>query len=707
MPEKKQIQNTGKKLIYSFDSGNGLSLEDTQAHVMVNGITGSGKTTSVGLPLLKGALETGCAAFIADHKGNLRQFVRKICKIIGREKDIIEFGTGPLAKSVNIFTGLPVYQVRGFFSGMMRQLIGNSSHNMSFYERGVQYCMDVFNLLRIMNQSVPNFPQPCLSLVCEAIMDEDNCQELYNMFKKDVYDEKNEEHYDLVRKVESDSFNILFFNKKVSETIRKEQMAYALDVIKTTMHRFLEVPELKQNFSANHPNAKGVDFKDALNKRKIILFRLNPGIGPVGDDLCRMFVEAWYRAIIERGINKAAPSVTFLDEFQSICDLSDNRFSDKRFVAECREFKGSVIALTQTVSGLGRGTAVDSLVHNFNTKIMLYNSDPATKDAVSSYGDADLTNLKRGDAFVVRYDSSTGEHYAGDETCNQAYLSIKQELESVSDSEIKKTKCKNRQWALVDIIKEFKKTEHKKKVPEQFIPAAAFASLDFNDAIPQEVMDDALNKTSFDQISEQFSNDYFINKYPRYFSENARINCPKGWLEFIDARLETFKEFDMPIDIVSIGLKAGEGKCFLDVECSKETSFTAKKMMSMLLRDVIKLCPLCGAKIESENPVVAFCDLCVERYNLSIDGYIKSIKYNKQNGVNEKKDVDLWSATDIFEEDDEFEKEDGILAQMQDMFAQIVERQKQLGNDLAAMNLDISNIKSSIQSQGNNVKNKN
>lgn len=607
LPEKVLALAQGKELIFTFDSGTGVSLDDAFAHTFVSGITGSGKTTSVGAPLLKGALATGCAAFIADHKGNLRKIARKICKLVGREKDIIEFGTGPLATPINLLADITINSARQIFSLLIRKSCDGKTGNQDFHEKGVQNAVDVLVLTRIMHKAISGFPCPNLALISEILMDEQRAKALYQHFKENIYNEVLQEHYDLIRRVESSPFHILSDGeRKSSSGQRTDQVAYALGMIRLALNRFIEIPALKRNFCAGDT---GLDLYEALENRKIILFRLDPGTGPVGEDLCRMFIESWYQSIIARGADYAIPSFTFLDEFQSICNLSDSRFSDKRFAAESREFKGAVAILTQNIAGLGDGQAVNSLIHNLNTKIMLYNSDPATKESISAYGDADLTALGRGEAFVVRFDSTTGEHIAGIETCNTAFESMKNELAQIADDDLEIKipaieQPKSLSTAMLLLESKGNNVKTKPSEPEQMC-----------------------KKVTGVRRANKYDVKGIRIKFPEMFAADAQVTYPKGWAEFLEKAFLAFREAGLPIKITKIDTA---GMQAISLECDNDSPKISRKLLDLLLKDISRLCPFCGKPVlpYCNNPI-DICQSCTQKFGLNLRPYENASQNNE------------------------------------------------------------------------------
>ena len=84
--------------LFTFDSGRTLSFADGARSIAIIGGTGSGKTTSIILPMINSLLRRGFGGVILDIKGNLGAQTRALAQECGRQDDIIEFGSAPTAQ---------------------------------------------------------------------------------------------------------------------------------------------------------------------------------------------------------------------------------------------------------------------------------------------------------------------------------------------------------------------------------------------------------------------------------------------------------------------------------------------------------------------------------------------------------------------------------------------------------------------------------
>lgn len=77
-----------KDALFTFDSGKTLSFSDGARSIAIIGGTGSGKTTSVILPMIDALMRQGFGGVILDIKGNLGAQTRALAQKCGRLNDV-------------------------------------------------------------------------------------------------------------------------------------------------------------------------------------------------------------------------------------------------------------------------------------------------------------------------------------------------------------------------------------------------------------------------------------------------------------------------------------------------------------------------------------------------------------------------------------------------------------------------------------------
>lgn len=424
-------EETGKRpedAAFTFDSGAFLTVDDLCHHLMVFGTTGSGKSDSVALPLAFNLMRKGFGGLICDIKGGMGDDIRRIAASLGRAGEIVEYGSGPEARRVNLLAAATRDGTRRLLEGLATK---NHNDSRSWAMKGAHNAADCIDLLNFL---APRFPDlaPSLALLAEMLDDFSGTSRLWEYFKKNVYNASNEEQARLVSSVENNKFHIFNFSREngqshssSSKTSWEEQATWNLQGIRMGLRSFLEAPGVSEHFSAS--GAPGLEMCwDVMADRKILV-RFDPETGPIGAELTRMIVSQVYRTILSTTRERRGPFFVLMDEFQELADLSGARYSDKNFVALARSFGGIFIGLTQSLASIrcdGNWTAdaVESFVSNCNNVISFYSTDPATLEMAQRHDPGIfLGDMEPNHAFVVRYDKEKRRHVHGVETMNNEY----------------------------------------------------------------------------------------------------------------------------------------------------------------------------------------------------------------------------------------------------------------------------------------------
>lgn len=646
---EKVMQTTARDgAILSFDSKNCITQDDANHHILVMGTTGSGKTASVVLPLLRGQFKAGRCGLIVDIKGNLRGQVRALAQATGREDDIVEFGISPTATPLNLLEGLNKSQVNEVLDTFMSSSCGGNTHNRDFHIKGVQMGVDCFEVLLYLSAQEKSLI-PTLEFLAELICDPTSASRMYELFKKNIYNPKNKNQRSLVNQIESNEFHIFHYTKN---SIRRraqptyfEQLNYALGVIRAALKIFLDIPRMCESFAkAGAPSLK---MEPLLLQNKIVLLRFGPDSGEAGANLSRKIIKEYYSAIFNLKVSTAFehPSFICLDEFQEVALLDGSRFSDSNFISQAREFGVSFIASTQSVSALAcrsnSSANVDSFVSNCNTKVVFYTDDPRTQTLVSRYDNFDLCDLIANHAFVMQYLSDRREHKQSMESLNDSYQAIKEILEihmvkesvpSINNEEssvlmdfLSQTtnieRAKSGEGTTSREIEKRKASRHKQLSLKELQSADSqlgelqSADLQSGESQPEEL-----------QPEESQPSDVLYEMFSHLFSDNAKktLNIPAGWLIF---SINAFKAFDssgLKIIIQKIYLDYGALTVSVDINENSEDLNDEMKiacsLLNTLLRELKTICSLCGNKtnncISSRHREIPVCTDCLIKYSL-------------------------------------------------------------------------------------------
>lgn len=371
-------------LLLQFDSGAGITFQDSVYHLLTLGTTGSGKTQSAMLPALKRHIERGNSGIVIDVKGNLRSAVRTIANGYGRGDAVVEFGTAPTATPVNLLATMTPADFYNFCITLLKANCDGQSSNFDFHAKGAGMAKDCFRLLRWLAERQPEFA-PSLPLILEMFSNHIQATTLFEYFAGGLA-EPTQEQSDFISHIKCSNFHVLNQTaEKQSDLTQSQQVSYNTTMLINALKEFLDVPRIAEKFCAS--GAGGIDMGSLLREGKIICLRLDPQAGQVGVNIGRQLLNAYYESVYMRGTEavkgRATQDFVFIDEFQDVADLSPGRFSDANFLAQAREFGVAFMAATQSISALiNRGvfsTAAEAFVSNCNNKVFFFSDDLLTQ----------------------------------------------------------------------------------------------------------------------------------------------------------------------------------------------------------------------------------------------------------------------------------------------------------------------------------------
>lgn len=413
------VQMPRDDYIVRFDSGASIGIEDALRHMLVLGMTGTGKTVSFIIPVLYRHMLAGHAGLIIDIKGNMLGKIRGLARAAGRESDVLEFGTAPGSLPLNLVDGMSPARFRDTMRALLDRAINGKSNNMDFHYKAIQIATDAYTMLMWLAERDKAYT-PTLSLIAEMYGNVQQASRLFAYFAK--LPDLTEEQKAFVASVSSNRFHILSQTPEVQNkggSTHFEQLNYYTQTMDALLREFLSSPGIEEKFCDK--DAPGIDMGEIFESGKMCVLNFMPETGPVGASLARDIVNAAYKTIYEKGTGGKVKFIC-IDEFQEMADLSDGRYSDASFIALAREFRTSFICATQSASALlssGFSASVSSFISNLSTKIFFHTDDPATRLIAKYYDpDVDLVDLAPREAFVSYFD---GEYRHGMETMNEMY----------------------------------------------------------------------------------------------------------------------------------------------------------------------------------------------------------------------------------------------------------------------------------------------
>jgi hypothetical protein len=424
-----QTPATDDNILFKFDSGRTITFAEGSLHSLVTGTTGSGKTTAFILPALNNLLVKGFPGLLIDIKGNMTERVRALAKLCGREKDILEIGVGPYAQPINILKGLDDSRLYRLLETMSFKGY-EQSYSLAWYQRGVREAADIAFLCQYLGKRDARFV-PTLALLEKIMFNFPLCSQLLEYFKKVA---NTVEEKDLIKRIESDNFGPCKWaehQKEGSSTKYNndfdQQSEWRTRHIRNILTSYAETPGIERGFSS--PSGSGLEMEKWIyDEKRIVILRFGPQSGCIGEELSRLCMETFYKAVYARGLSLPPGEYTFLvaDEFQDFVDFRPNNLNnDNAFTAKSREFRNILIAATQSLSALltrgGRREYVECFMNNINNRVNFYSDDSWTQDVASHHVSMNLANLNPAQAAIVKYNQETRKHEYGLEGLQTAY----------------------------------------------------------------------------------------------------------------------------------------------------------------------------------------------------------------------------------------------------------------------------------------------
>ena len=473
-----QTRPSSDQTLFTFDGGRSLTFAEGVRSTLVLGGTGSGKTTSVILPMLDALLRRGFGGIILDVKGNLGAQTRELAKACGRLDDVVEFGSSSDACATNLLAGMKQHEIADFFQMLAVDGVEHDP-NVSWHGKGGSLAADVAQVLSALSQVEPDchFSRqfaPTLKAVFAALSNQAFAVNLWKFYCQEL-GELRARYYDAHKSeylMEAEAFyhavNAECFHVLLPEdrgVIRKDtgivqhQKTWMLQSILKRLKGIQVTHDLMDRFSSLTEDAVPLDFTELVyRQKKIVLVHFAPDCGPTGALLSRCIKERFYQSIFKNGSKLASDQYTFMigDEFQHILDVNSERpLNDMELFGLSREFRNINIIASQSMASLyakGGTHAVSSLLGNCMTKIMLQNSDPETLGWVAKVRDdsANMKNLGRGECLLEGIDQE-GRYISTRESVNTAHKAVSRHVQAAQEVVMQKPIDQSRRKALIPV----------------------------------------------------------------------------------------------------------------------------------------------------------------------------------------------------------------------------------------------------------------
>lgn len=321
--EEPKIYNMDNGL-FTFDSGRCITFEEAARSTLVMGGTGSGKTSSIVLPMCRNLIKEGLAGLIIDVKGNLGKQVRYIAREHGREEDIVEFGSAVSACTTNLLDGLRDHEMASIFNTLATSGV-EADRNISWHQKGARMAQDVAFVLRSLSMVNPGcyFSQqfrPTLKAVSAILNNKILACNLWNFYvielkkaqavhKGKGYPPYLQEAQNFVQEISTQNFHVFKTPAKDASTRGKEnseeQQTWMLQRITGQFKNLNTTHGLLDRFSCLDDSAVPINFYDLVYRRKkIVLVHFSPDCGPAANILACVIKERFYMALFEKGLSQ-------------------------------------------------------------------------------------------------------------------------------------------------------------------------------------------------------------------------------------------------------------------------------------------------------------------------------------------------------------------------------------------------------------------
>ncbi|ACV69822.1 hypothetical protein [Desulfohalobium retbaense] len=385
--EQKINTRNNQKDIFSFDSGQKITLEEANHNCLVLGATGTGKTSSFVSPKLYNLIKKGYGGLIFDVKNNFTKDIQSMANMCGREADIIEVGSHNTATPINFLLGLDLESMLQSLEDIIAGSIP-ASGNWEFIQMGINNVKQIAKVLYYFKKNKPDERSilPNLDLIVNMLNNELLATQIFTHWKENI----NTSDRDQVRlkdEIENDIFNFMMPPENTgsrNSTDWYKQTTWRLSVPRKVLGEFSN-GILKKKLSSKLN--KTLNFEElVLKQNKIVIIRFSAISGTPGVRFSKMAKEEFYKTIYRRFELQKETKIQYvfniMDEFQDIVNLDENSlFDDFTWVSKSREFKVINIAATQSMSSLYKldyKERVYGMLNNFGIKIFMQNDDPNT-----------------------------------------------------------------------------------------------------------------------------------------------------------------------------------------------------------------------------------------------------------------------------------------------------------------------------------------
>lgn len=377
-----------------------LLASEATKNILVTGATGTGKTTSVLLPMIQNLIKHNCPGLILDIKSDLFSHIYTIAEAENKLDNILFIGTYEFCQNINILASIKsVNQLKNVLNSIKNTSDKENSH---WWQNGVD---DVTDIVTVHEWFVTECEGQEFHYSFDAMFDYIN----KIGYAKGIID-KAEEHIisapeeicSLINKIKTEPFSLYNISKKSDSDDIRQKMWRSGQVSNVI------APFIKSPFSHQFSDLKKTTtIHDYIYKQgKIIVLVMPIEHESVGHSLGKLIREIFFKSVLSNSaterynykIGREHNRYTFLliDEYQFYVNSEGNNgvVTDESWVSISRSYGNINIFATQSITSLISKTKseidIETIHQNCVNEIYLPTKDKRTLDHISYFNDQEL-----------------------------------------------------------------------------------------------------------------------------------------------------------------------------------------------------------------------------------------------------------------------------------------------------------------------------
>lgn len=354
---KKNIDKSGIQMMYK---GNDLYIDDSEAHSLVIGDTGSGKTQTIVFPLIKTAINASESFIINDIKGEICKMIGDTLKENGYNTIIINLKNPNLGNNWNLLL-LPYNLYKNGNKTEATKLLDNIGYYLFHDKKSIDPFWS--------NSATNYFVGLCLYLFENAKEEEINLNSVFSL-SNSINEEKNLDKFIKIL----DKNSSIYYNLSGTITAPIETRGGIISTFIEKLKKYLVSEELSSLLSYND-----FDLSKIQNKKTAIF--IITGINDYGNSIVPLFIDETIHAIDNNDNHNKRLNI-ILDDFETLDSIKDYT----KLLSYSRGLKIRFTNLVKNLKGINNIYGKENgelLKLSFSNMIYLFSSDLDTVSEVS------------------------------------------------------------------------------------------------------------------------------------------------------------------------------------------------------------------------------------------------------------------------------------------------------------------------------------